>query len=129
MVAGLLGAFAVMMAFEYTNSFFYPLPEGLDVTHTAALQAFTATLPWTAYILVFLGWIIGSFVGGALTTYLSKETTYSLSLTVGVVLTLLGIINNITIGHDLFFTIIGIPMFIVFTYVGHLLAKRNRAVA
>ncbi|MCE9548865.1 hypothetical protein K8Q98_00470 [Candidatus Nomurabacteria bacterium] len=125
-VAGLVGAFIIMMIFEYVNSFFYPLPEGLDIKDTAGLQAFTATLPWTAYILVFLGWLLGAFKAGCVTTYLSKERTYKLSFIVGLILTLLGIANNIMIGHDMFFNIVGIPMFLVFTYLGHKYILRLR---
>lgn len=124
-VAGLLIAFVVMMIFEYINSLLYPLPAGLDIGDTEAVQAFTATLPWTAYILVLLGWIVGSFKAGAVTTYLSGERVYKLSLIAGLVLTLLGIANNLAIGHDLFFNIVGLPMFILFTYVGHRFAKQR----
>ncbi len=63
-VAGFVVASIVMMAFEFTNSLFFPLPSDLDWMDTAAVQALTASLPWTAYILVLLGWIAGSFAGG-----------------------------------------------------------------
>ena len=118
-VAGLLSAFIIMMICEYINSFIYPLPDDLDIMDTVAVQAFTASLPWTAYILVFLGWVLGAFKAGCVTTYLSKEEKYRLSFVVGVLLTLLGLINNLLIGHAVFFNIIGLPMFILFTYVGH----------
>jgi hypothetical protein len=118
-VAGLIVAFIIMMLLEYINSYFFPLPQGLDVGDPEAVRAFSASLPWTAYILVLLGWIVGSFVAGYVTTYLSGERTYRLSLTVGIMLTLLGILNNIAIGHNMFFNIVGLPMFIIFTYLGH----------
>lgn len=124
--AGLGVAFVVMMLFEWVNSFLFPLPEGLDMYDTAAVQAFTASLPWTAYILVFLGWVIGAFKAGWVTTYLSGESTYRLSLLVGIILTILGIINNVMIGHDMFFNIIGLPMFFLFTYLGHKVRVRAK---
>lgn len=118
-IAGLLTAFIVMMVFEYINSFFYPLPSGLDIKDPVMVRAFTATLPWTAYILVFLGWVIGAFKAGCVTTYLAHEEKYRLSFVVGVILTVAGVANNLLIGHDMFFNIIGLPMFIIFTYLGH----------
>lgn len=118
-VAGLLSAFIIMMIFEYINSFIFPLPKDLDIYDTGAVHAFTASLPWTVYILVFFGWVLGAFKAGCVTTYLAKEQTYHLSFVVGIILTILGIANNIMIGHDVFFNIIGLPMFIVFTYLGH----------
>ena len=126
-VAGLVTAFIVMTILEYSNSFFYPLPEGLNPYNTAAVQAFTASLPWTAYILVLVGWIMGAFAAGALTTHLSREETYHLSFIVGVILTILGIINNILIGHAMYFSLIGLPMFFIFTYLGHRYLLKVRA--
>ena len=116
MVAGLLVAFITMMLFEFVNSFFFPFPEGMDVRD---VKAFTDTLPWTVYILVLLGWTFGSFLAGYITTRLSREQSYSLSLIVGIILTLLGVLNNMRIGHDMVFNVIGLPMFIIFTYLGH----------
>jgi hypothetical protein len=118
-IAGLLTAFIIMMLFEYVNSLFFPLPEGIDIFNPEEVRVFTQSLPWTAYILVFLGWVIGAFKAGCVTSYLSKESTYRLSFIVGIILTIGGILNNIAIGHDLFFNIIGLPMFILFTYLGH----------
>lgn len=125
-VAGLLTAFVIMMIFECINSLFFPLPDGLDIMDPVAVRAFTETLPWTAYILVFLGWVVGSFKAGCVTTYLSKEETYRLSFDVGILLTILGILNNLMIGHSMFFNIIGLPMFILFTYLGHKYMKKVR---
>ena len=124
-VAGLAVAFVVMMAFEYGNSFIYPLPEGLDIYDPAAVQAFTASLPWTAYILVFLGWVAGAFAAGFVTTRLSREMKYRLTLIVGIILTALGVVNNMMIGHDMFFNVIGLPMFLIFTYLGHRYARKG----
>lgn len=114
--AGLLLAFITMMLFEFVNSFFFPFPEGMDVRE---VEAFTATLPWTVYILVLLGWIVGSFLAGYITTRLSHKQSYRLVFMTGVILTLFGVVNNMMIGHDMVFKVIGLPMFLIFTYLGH----------
>ena len=54
-VTGFIVASVIMLVFEWINHFIFPKPAGLDVTDATAEQAFTASLPWTAYILVFLG--------------------------------------------------------------------------
>jgi hypothetical protein len=130
-IAGLLTAFIIMTLFEYINSFIFPLPVGTNINDIYQLHAFTASLPWTAYILVLLGWIAAAFKAGCVVTYLSKESTYKLSLLTGAILTLFGLFNNLVIGHDMIFNVIALPMFIVFTYLGHkyvrkVLAKRKR---
>jgi len=118
-VAGFVVASVVMMIFEFVNSFIFPIPSDLDWSDPAAVQALTASLPWTAYILVLLGWIVGSFKSGCVATYLSGDTKYRTAFVLGVLLTIAGIANNIMIGHDMFFNIVGLPMFIIFTYLGH----------
>jgi hypothetical protein len=118
-IAGLFTAFAVMMVLEFINSFFYPLPVDLDFNNPTAVQAFTASLPWNAFILVLLGFILGAFSAGYVTTYLSKEINYRLSFAVGIILTLLAILNNLMIGHPFWFNVIGLPTFIIFSFLGH----------
>ena len=125
-VAGLLAASIIMMLFEAVNSIFFPLPESLmNSDDIQALQAFTASLPWNAFVMVFLGWVVGSFVAGVLVTRITKERIYRMSLVVGAILTLLGVANNALIGHPLLFNIISLPMFMVFTYLGHRYARQK----
>ena len=126
-IAGLITAFAIMMVLEYINSFFFPLPENLDIRDPLAVKAFTASLPFTAYILIFLGFVLGAFKGGQVTAHISQEKTYKLSCYVGVILTLLGIFNGILIGHNIFFMIISIPMFMLFTYFGYTYVHKVRS--
>jgi hypothetical protein len=118
-VAGLLAAFIVMMIFEFINSLFFPLPTGLDIYDPATVKAFTASLPLQAFVLVLLGWALGAFKAGCVTTYLSKNRTPKLALIAGVILTGLGIVNHFMIGHPLWFNIVGLPLFIIFAYLGH----------
>ena len=118
-IAGFIAASIVMMAFEYTNSFFFPLPEDLDWANPEAVRALTASLPWTAYILVLLGWMAGSFTGGYVATYLSGKAQYRVALALGILLTLAGIWNVMLIGHSTLFNIIALPQFLIFSYLGH----------
>ncbi|MCB9819228.1 hypothetical protein H6789_00760 [Candidatus Nomurabacteria bacterium] len=120
-LAGLLLAFVTMILFEFVNSFFFPFPEGMEVKD---IKAFTDNLPWIVYILVLLGWMIGSFLAGYITTRLAREQVFRLSLIVGIILTFLGVVNNLMIGHGMVFNVIGLPMFLIFSYFGHLYWRR-----
>ncbi|MEN9413105.1 MAG: hypothetical protein RLZZ342_192 [Candidatus Parcubacteria bacterium] len=119
-VAGFVVASAVMMAFELTNSFFYPLPADLDWYDTAAVQALTKSLPWTAFILVILGWAVGSFCGGYITSRLAGETRFRVTAVLAILLVLAGIANVLMLGHPMVFTIIGLAVLAVFPYLGYL---------
>ena len=126
-VAGFIVASIVMMIFEFINSFLFPLPENLDWADTASVQALTASLPWTAYILVLLGWAIGSFKGGCVTTYLSGEKEYRVTAALSILLVIAGGIDMAMLGHPLVFSVLGTATLLFFPYLGHKYLLRAHA--
>lgn len=117
-VAGFIIASIVMMIFEYINSFIFPIPSDLDWNDPEALRALTESLPWTAYILVLLGWAFGSCKGGWVAAWLAGETKSRASLVLALLLVAAGIYNVMLIGHDVVFTLIGLPALFIGTYLG-----------
>jgi predicted signal transduction protein with EAL and GGDEF domain len=124
-LAGIFSAFAVMMTFEFTNSLLFPFPADLDTQSLEQVRAFAAQMPLTALILVALGWMIGSTLGGYLSTKLSKTTSMQPALTVGIVLTLLGAVNAWMIQNPLWFHVGGLTIFIIFSFIGYRLATKK----
>jgi len=124
-LAGLIAAFAVMMTFEFTNSLLFPFPADLDTQSLEQVRAFAAQMPHTALILVALGWMIGSTLGGYVSTKLSKSKELRPALTVGIVLTLLGAVNAWMIQNPLWFHVGGLSIFIIFSYLGFKLATKK----
>jgi predicted signal transduction protein with EAL and GGDEF domain len=122
-LAGIFSAFAVMMTFEFTNSLLFPFPADLDTQSLEQVRAFAAQMPLTALILVALGWMIGSTLGGYLSTKLSKTTSMQPALTVGIVLTLLGAVNAWMIQNPLWFHVGGLTIFIIFSFISYLIFK------
>jgi O-antigen/teichoic acid export membrane protein len=117
-VAGFVVASIVMMIFEFINSFIFPIPADLDWKDPEAVRALTESLPWTAYILVLLGWAFGAYKGGWVTAYLSGEKKFHASLALAIILVLSGVLNVIMIGHDLVFAILGLSVLALGTYLG-----------
>lgn len=124
-IAGFLGAFVTMMVFEYTNSLLFPFPDTMDLANIDQLREFTATYAPHIFVLVWCGWVCGSIIAGYITTFFSHEHIYRRSAFVGVLLTLMGIANHLMLEHPLWFNIIGLPVFIIGTYVGHRLARAS----
>ncbi|MDO7843881.1 hypothetical protein [Sphingomonas immobilis] len=63
---GAIAAFLIIMAVEWVDAWFYPLPglaEGSD-TDADAAATIIATMPLPAKIIVVLGWLLGA-LGGA----------------------------------------------------------------
>lgn len=114
-LAGFIAAFAIMMAFEFVNSLIFPFPEGMDYKSLDEVRQFTETLPSTAFIMVLLGWAIGAFVAVLVTMKISRKSGIMLPLIVGIILTICGVVNVIMFQHPLWFNIVGLPLFIIFT--------------
>ena len=128
-LAGFVVASIIMLIFEWINHFIFPKPAGLDLYDTAAVQAFTASLPWKAYILVFLGWAVGSFEGGCTTAWLAGEKParpdghsggqFRVTAVLAVLLVLGGIADMMMLGFPIVPTALGILILAVFPYLGY----------
>ena len=117
-VAGFIVASIIMVVFEFINSFFFPLPKDLDWNNTEAVHAVTASLPWTAYILVFLGWAVGAFEGGCTAAWLGGEKQFQVTTVLAVLLVLAGTFDMAILGFPLLFTALGICILAVCPYLG-----------
>ena len=117
-VAGFIVASIIMVIFEFINSFFFPLPKDLDWNNIEAVQAVTASLPWTAYILVFLGWAVGAFEGGCTTAWLGGQKQFQVTTVLAVLLVLARTLDMAILGFPRLFTALGICIVAVFPYLG-----------
>lgn len=68
-----LVAIVVVTLFEAINMGLYPFPEGFDAHDVAAVEAFTRTLPWTAFMLVLAGWACGAVLAGVVVAYMARK--------------------------------------------------------
>ena len=117
-VAGFIVASIIMLLFEWINHFIFPKPAGLDVYDTATVQAFTASLPWAAYILVFLGWAAGAFEGGCTAAWLAGEKQSRVTTILAVLLVLGGTADMAMLGFPPALTALGLLILAVFPYLG-----------
>ena len=64
-VLGLFAGMAVNMGFIMLNSYMlFPMPEGIDMNDPEQMNAYVATLPTAAFLVVLLAHLGQSFVGG-----------------------------------------------------------------
>lgn len=126
-VVGLIAAFAVIMIVQMLNSLVVP-PPGSDVMNDPArLREFLSTLPMTAYVVVLVGYFLGSFTGGYMVTNMSRRESpgVSLPLLIGLILMIGGILNFFVLlpGQPLWFVALSLLIFVPITLLGHKLAK------
>lgn len=100
-------AFITMMTFEFVNSLFFPFPPGMNINDLTQVREFTQALPWNAYILVLLGWLTGSFLGGY-SMRIYNPGKIILAIIVALLLSILGIINFVMLTHPLWVMIVGV---------------------
>ena len=95
-IAGVIVASIVMMGVEFINGH-HIYPElghaALGLTDPEQIRAVLATAPTGAFLVVLVGWILGSLAGGFVAAKLGK--TLRAAVITGVLLTLLGIANNL----------------------------------
>jgi hypothetical protein len=127
-VAGFLVAGVVMMIVESINGrVLHPelgkLAQG--TTDREAIRELLATAPVTAFLVVLLGWILGSLAGGWVTARLAARATVGHALLLGGLLTIAGIANNLMIPPPAWFWVVSLPVFVPAACAGARLAPRR----
>lgn len=117
-IAGFIVAGIIMLFFEWINHFIFPIPSDLDIYNSEAVRAFTASMSWKAYILVFIGWAVGAFEGGCTTAWFAKEKQFGATLALTIVLLLAGLGNTIMIGFPPIFMTISLLILATFPFLG-----------
>ena len=126
-VLGFFAASVVMMIVEWTNTHvLYPeigkLAEG--VTDREQFRAIMASAPVGVFLVVILGWVLGSTAGGFLATWIGKKPPYRHAVILGVLLTIAGILVNLKMPPPAWFWIATLLVFIPSACAGARLAPR-----
>ncbi len=125
-VAGFVVASAVMMIMESFNGrFLYPelgkMAEGM--TDRESIRRLLAGAPAGAFLVVLLGWAIGSLAGGWVAGRIGRRAPIPHGLILGGILTLAGIANNLMIPPPLWFWFASLPVCLPAAYLGARLAR------
>jgi uncharacterized protein YacL len=126
-ILGMMG----MMAMHYLSMVFYPLPEGITMEDTEALNKYMEIAPLGAMILVIVSHAMGSFIGALSATLLSQVSKWKNSipfqyqfLIIGLIFTYAGWLNLESLTHPDWFKI-DLLFYLPAAYFGYkLVAKR-----
>ena len=121
--AGLATAFITFMLFELISSKIYPLPQGIHPGDHDAMKDYIAGLSNGAFILILAGYITGSFLAGVVVKAVSKSTDKKPAYIVGVLLTVGGLINFMTIPHPVWMAVIGTLCYVPMVLAGFSVIK------
>jgi hypothetical protein len=122
-IAGIFAAMITFIVVEQLIHLIYPFPQGLDLQNTAQVNQYLESLPILYWLLVILGWILGSVLAGALIKRISRSASIVPPLIVGTILTLVSLVNVISFQHPTWFVIVSLMVFFVSVFAGHRLVK------
>lgn len=122
-VVGLFSAIIIFVIAETINSSLHPAPQNLDYNDSIAVKTFYENQPLTLWLLVLVGWIIGSVLCGVLIKLISKNDNEKLPIIAGIILTLSAIANFFSLPHPTWFIIISLFAFLPFVLIGYKISK------
>ncbi len=121
-IAGVIAGIAVITLIQQLSSMMHPMPEGVSMNDMEAFKTWAASLPTSAYLMVILSYVLGSFVGGFVSTLVTRIKFWP-AIVVGGILMLMGILNAVAIPQPLWVSIASILCFIPAAWLGARLVK------
>jgi len=125
---GLAAGMAVNMALILLNgSVLYPMPEGMDMTNPEEMNAYVATLPATAFLVVLAAHLGQAFVGGWVAARTGRSRPILLAMIIGVLSLAGGIVNLIQITEGPGWMVIELPLYLLVAWLAGRMVARSRA--
>ncbi|HEX7121674.1 MAG TPA: hypothetical protein VF178_04825 [Gemmatimonadaceae bacterium] len=121
---GTIAGWVVIFLVQNISSGMYSLPAGVDVSTPEALARAMSLLPIGAFLMVLLSYAAGSAVGGAVAARIAPRARIGHAVVVGLLLTLVGLINLSYFRHPTWFIVVNVPEFVVFAWLGAVVATR-----
>jgi len=119
LVLGLVSAVIIFIISEKLNAVMYPFPKSLNFTDTQVVKEYFNNQPFAFWLIVLIGWSIGSFICGLIIKVISKSNNKILAYIAGGILTLSGVVNIFSLPHPTWFIIVGLLIFIPGVLAGH----------
>ncbi len=117
LVLGVVVAVVLIIAIEALGHSAYPVPEGLDISNSEAMQAYVMGLPIGALLFVMGAWLVATLAGGLLACFIARETPLVYAAIVGGLVLLGTVINLISIPHPPWFSITSVLAIIAMIFL------------
>lgn len=114
---------------EVLIHYLFPLPPGTDINNPASLEAAMKSFPNSAFVCLLMNYTVASLVAGMVATLMAKRETAVPALVIGIVLTLAGLFNVMTIWHPTWFRIANLLVYIPFAYLGYAVVRRKATIS
>lgn len=128
-IVGFILAFAIFMVFQMistTTLFMHMSPKNLEYMSAADRAAYFGSMPVGAYVMMLVGYVLGSVAAGWIATKISKErNSMTLPIIVGFLLVLAGLVNFFVVlpGQPVWFIALSLICCIPSAILGHRFAR------
>lgn len=125
-IAGVAVGLAFVMIGDYCSGLIQPWPNGLDYHSRDAIAAFMAPVPVSAFVAMLVFYALGAFLGGLVATLVTGREALRPAMTVGILLTIGSIMNQMDIPHPIWFMILAVLICIPFAWSGWRVSRKVR---
>lgn len=121
-IGALVGIICISL-FEYLSVYLFPLPPDIDMQDINSISANMDSIPLVNLIAVSVGFALASFIAGFVCAKIKTHNPIIPLLSIGIILTILGFVNFLTIPHPLWMIVVGSATFIPMTFLGGKIGK------
>ena len=125
-VLGVIAAFAIIAVVEIVNALVF-LPRDLDWNDRAAMMETVKSLPPLAFVVVLMGWALGTFCGAWVTARVMPVGKMAFGLALGVLFMVMAVVNMLSFPHPVGMWGVGLAEFLPVAYLGARLATLRRS--
>lgn len=122
-VVGSMVAMMLIMLGETGIIKMYPLPPGINQSDSEAIAQALAKMPLSAFIFLLVNYAVCSFLAGVIATLIAKRVTIRPAIVIGIILTISGLYNVVSIKHPMWFSILNLFIYLPFVYFGYLVVR------
>ncbi|MGQ0714545.1 MAG: hypothetical protein ACT4PJ_12560 [Gemmatimonadaceae bacterium] len=112
-VAGLIVAVTVIYAMNLVSHTIHPPPPGFDPRNPDAMRVLIAQLPFTAFLVIVVGWMLGAGLGAFMAVRVVHRAVRWPGYLVGTLILVASLYNMFTIPHPVWFFVaaaVGVPI-------------------
>lgn len=117
-LAGVAVGLAFVMVGDYLSTMIQPWPKELDYHNKEVIAAFMTQVPFTAFLVMLAAYATGAFLGGTVATIITGKTLSRPAITVGIILTIGSVFNQMEVPHPLWFAIVAVLIPIPLAWCG-----------
>lgn len=122
-IIGVIVGFTIVFIGDSVTHRLYPPPPGINFMERDALDEYVASIPMYILIIMFLFWMLSSFLGGMIAARMNRADWKNKSIITGSILLAATLLNLIMIPHPLWMLIGSLVLYIPIAFAGGSLVR------